>query len=200
MPRDHQVLVGRDDPGRHGGAGARDPWTPLALAFSSKVMPSQCAARQALARISGACSPIPAVNTAHRARPAQRQAIRARDRCDRRRGRRPLLRWAHCSPARFACRSKCPSRRGAPNAGRSAARSLWRPSDDARVERAGARPHRQAIDCGETHCGGDAFPRSMAHMLAPLPRWATTSFPRSQVRSHPLSSHPYVVKLTANRL
>src|SRR5260370_11418282 len=25
MPRDHQVLVGRYDPGRHGGAGARDP-------------------------------------------------------------------------------------------------------------------------------------------------------------------------------
>jgi hypothetical protein len=41
---------------------------------------------------------------------------------------------------------------------------LQKVEDDARVERAGASPHRQAVDRGETHRGGDALsPINGAH-------------------------------------
>jgi hypothetical protein len=51
--------------------------------------------------------------------------------------------------------------------------------DDAGVDRAAARAHRQAVDRGEPHRARHALAACSAHMLAPLPRCSTTVLPRA---------------------
>src|SRR5271163_3121394 len=184
MPGDHQVFVGGYDPCRHTGAGIRYAGGPSVIGrlvqYDAKPPRGPAGARPDLERMLA-----DARGKYQRVEPAERRSKRselASDAVDE-------------EVDGLFCRWRIARQQGPHIAGNARDAEeprtlpdqlldrlgvhplvLQKVEDHARVERAGASPHRQAIDRCETHCGGDAAPLIDGALLAPLPRWATTSF------------------------
>ena len=194
VPRDHQLLVGGNDPCRDAELAARADARSVArvgVGVELDAEPGRVAAdalAQRRAVLADAGGEHDRVEAAERGgKRAQLAADAIGEEIDGRLGAR-LAR----SPRACACRSRCRTRRAVPTPGRSASRSRARPcaSSSMRYSTTPGSRLPQRVPIGSPSAAVNPIvlatlrPPCIAHMLAPLPRCSTTVLPAAARASY----------------